>query len=48
MSKKFGGNTDGTNVQNRPEEYSIPYDIMLINKSQGRRNEGTFMVELSS
>jgi len=40
MHKKLGGRTAGTADPNRPKGYHIPYNIMLSNKSWGKKEEG--------
>ena len=42
VRKKFGGGTARTDNSNWPKGYSIPYDVMLSNKSLGEegRKEG--------
>jgi len=45
MGKRLGGDTAKTPDLNWPEEYSILYDVILSNKSGGRKEEGgTFVV----
>jgi len=39
MQQKLGGDTAGTADPSRPKEYSIPYDIMLSNKTVGKEEE---------
>ena len=36
MHKKLGGDTSGTADPNCPKGYSMPYDVMLSNKSWGK------------